>query len=103
MSILVTELRSLIFSNLRPDLNPKIRKACWNLYNAIDADLDVMGYHEDTASSTTQEAIEKFQDDISGKNDLPDLEDEPDEIPEVIEAPSHKKLDISDDDIEGNS
>lgn len=63
MSILATHLRPLIVSNLREDMNPRIKKAMMELFNSIDQDLDEHGYSPDadTTSSVTDEAIERLE------------------------------------------
>jgi len=57
MSVLTDKLRAVIFSNLRNEVPRSIRTAAWDLFTAIDSDLDVAGY---IPSSTTDESIEKF-------------------------------------------
>lgn len=71
MSILVSKIRPILFSNLRPDFDPKLRAAVWNLFNAVDSDLDIAGYIE---SSTTDEALEELESTMSG-NHIPDMDD----------------------------
>ena len=100
MSVLVDKLRAVLLSNLRPDMPKAIRDASWNLFNSIDQDMDVAGYTSDTVSSTTEEALEKF-DHALKRNELLDLEIEEEEVPAIeVEVDSPKKLpSISDEDL----
>lgn len=63
MSLLATHLRPLIVSNLKEDMNPRIKRAMMEVFNAIDQDLNMHGYslEGDTASSQTEEAVEKLE------------------------------------------
>lgn len=76
MSVLADKLRSVVFSNLRGDVPKSIRQAAWDLFSAIDSDLDVAGY---IPSSTTDEIIEKFDETlrrgIEGDDDFDPYED----------------------------
>jgi hypothetical protein len=78
MSVLADKLRAVVFSNLRGDVPKSIRQAAWDLFSAIDSDLDVAGY---IPSSTTDEVIEKFDETlrrgIEGDDDFSpyDIED----------------------------
>lgn len=59
MSILADKLRGVLFSNLRHDMPRPTRQAAWELFNAIDSDLDIAGY---IASSPTDELSDMFDD-----------------------------------------
>jgi len=100
MSILVDKLRAVLFSNLRPDMPVPLRTVAWDLFTAIDQDLDIAGYNDSTVSSTTEEVIERF-DHILKRNELPDLEVEVEEEEEVPEVSLEKKsFEIPDEDLE---
>lgn len=84
MSLLVDHIRPILFSHLSDHISPKVKKACWDLLNAIDEDLGVMGYNKETCSSDTQEELERFLVALAG-NSLPDLEIEEVINEEVVE------------------
>lgn len=103
MSILTDKLRAVIFSNLREDVPRNIRQAAWNLFTAIDSDLDVAGY---IPSSTTDESAEKFDETLAkgeiGVDDIYEIfgEDDVDYGDDVVEEDNKLKLfDGLDDDI----
>jgi len=62
MSILATHLRPLIVTNLKEDMNPRIKKVMMDLFNAIDGDLDLHGYNLEngTLTETTEQALEDY-------------------------------------------
>lgn len=74
MSVLASKLRGLIASNLRNDMNPRIKRAMVDLFNAIDADLDDQNYDESAQSEEVDDAIEKL-DRILASFDIPIDED----------------------------
>lgn len=85
MSLLAEKLRGVLFSNLRADMPLPLRSAAWDLFNAIDTDLDIAEY-TDNESSTTQEASERFDTVLKrGEEELEDdvvfEEDEEDDVP----------------------
>jgi hypothetical protein len=104
MSLLATHLRSILFSNLRPDMSSVQRKAAWNLFNSIDSDLDIAGY-TNNESSTTQEAVERFEsvlkhgeeNMIEDEDDFDDIVDEPEDSPEPART-NIIDIDLDDDD-----
>lgn len=96
MSILVKSLRSILFSNLRPEMPAKLKKAAWDVFNSIASDIDVSGYNEDTTSSSTDEALERLDSILSGSIALDtELEEEilTEIIPEEKPAPRNDALD----------
>lgn len=93
MSILVDKLRATLFSNLRPDMPQKIREVAWDLFNAIDNDLDVANF---IPSSSTDEVIELF-DAVMRSNELPDFEDE--EVEDDSDDTPTSRFAITDDEL----
>jgi hypothetical protein len=102
MSLLATKLRGVLFSNLRPDMPQALRNAAWNLFDAIDTDLDIAEY-TDNESSTTQEAVEKFDlvlqrgDHIQDDDDIEYDDDIEDEDTPIKPDPLNLELDEDDD------
>lgn len=86
MSVLNTHLRPLIVSNLREDMNPRIKKVMMKLFNAVDSDLDLHSYNIETGTVTeeTEEAIEELEKVLASFNTL-DEEEDTSGLPEKVE------------------
>lgn len=87
MSILADKLRAVIFSNLRADMPLPLRKASWDLFNAIDSDLDIANY---THSSDTDPFIDRFET-VLGRGEL-EFEEKDENINEIQETPKELLL-----------
>lgn len=72
-----------------------IRKAAWDLFNAIDSDLDICDY-TDNESSTTVEALERFEATLATGT----LLTRDDEVEETEDVPIVDILDLETDDLE---
>ena len=100
MSLLASHLRPLIVSNLREDLNPRIKQAMMELFNAIDQDLDVNNYSidTDTTSSAVDLAVEKLETVLQAFNIPEEIElIMPAPIPLELEEQEKEKADEEDD------
>ena len=97
------EIKAIIFSNLKVD-NEKLKGAIFDVFEAIDEDLDVGNYEP---SSLVEEALVKFNavlkeqddEDINSELDTDSLIDELNEE-EVEELIKNESVSIHDDDDE---
>lgn len=100
MSLLAEKLRGVLFSNLRPDMPLPVRSAAWDLFNAIDTDLDIAEY-TNNESSTTQEAAERFDDVLKRGDEIEDdiIFEEDEEEEEVTPRNDPLEIELDDDEL----